>query len=123
MKDTTNTPTDPSLDQQISTLKAQIKDVSAGVPSVHDWSAINVLTMSGGVLAFGLVVLLIAAFLIRGGKSAESILRVFGTITIIVAAVFLIVAGYSDRQISPVIGLLGTIAGYLLGKDANAREH
>jgi hypothetical protein len=27
------------------------------------------------------------------------------------------VAGYSDQQIAPAMGLLGTIVGYLLGKD------
>jgi hypothetical protein len=29
---------------------------------------------------------------------------------------FLITAGYTSDQIAPMIGLLGTIAGYLLGK-------
>ena len=33
--------------------------------------------------------------------------------------VFLIVAGYTEKQIAPVIGLLGTIAGYLLGKSSS----
>jgi hypothetical protein len=120
--DTTNDVPEPSLEQQIATVKAQIKNASTGVPSVNDWTATNALTISGGVLVFGLVVLLVAAHLIRNGKSADSILKIFGTITIIIAAVFLIVAGYSDRQISPVIGLLGTIAGYLLGKESNKRE-
>jgi biopolymer transport protein ExbB/TolQ len=32
-------------------------------------------------------------------------------------AVFLVVAGYTDTQIAPVMGLLGTVAGYLLGKE------
>ena len=39
-----------------------------------------------------------------------------------VFAIFLVVAGYSDQQIAPVIGLLGTIAGYLLGKESGRTE-
>jgi hypothetical protein len=42
----------------------------------------------------------------------------FGTILIITTSVFLVVAGYSSNQIAPVTGLLGTLAGYLLGKGA-----
>jgi len=82
------------------------------------WSTSNAMTMSSSILGFGVFVILIAAFLIRSGKSAESILRVFGTILIIVTSLFLVVAGYGNEQITPVIGLLGTIAGYLLGKES-----
>lgn len=35
---------------------------------------------------------------------------------IVTATLFLITAGFSNDQIAPAIGLLGTIAGYLLGK-------
>jgi hypothetical protein len=49
-----------------------------------------------------------------------SALRALATILIITFAVFLIVAGYSDQQIAPAFGLLGTLAGYLLGKDATS---
>jgi uncharacterized membrane protein len=55
--------------------------------------------------------------LIRSGIKTEAVLRIFGTILIIMLAVFLVVAGYTDTQIAPVMGLLGTIAGYLLGKE------
>jgi hypothetical protein len=85
------------------------------------WSTRNAMTMSAALLVFGVVVLLLATYLITTGKSAEAVLRIFGTILIIVIAVFLVVAGYSDTQIAPVMGLLGTIAGYLLGKQST--EH
>ena len=55
-------------------------------------------------------------FLLVRKKSAEAILRTFGVTLIITAAVFLVVAGYTEAQIAPVIGLLGAIAGYLLGR-------
>jgi hypothetical protein len=82
------------------------------------WSTSNAMTMSSAVLGFGIFVILIAAFLVRSGKSAESVLRIFGTILIIIASLFLVVAGYDSQQIAPVMGLLGTIAGYLLGKES-----
>ena len=46
------------------------------------------------------------------------ILRTYGTVLVLILAVILIVAGYSNDQITPVIGLLGTIVGYLLGKES-----
>lgn len=74
------------------------------------------LWLSGMILGFSLVVILVISHLIKAGSNYESLLKIFGTILIIVASVFLIVAGYSEKQVSPVIGLLGTIAGYILGK-------
>jgi hypothetical protein len=44
------------------------------------------------------------------------VLRVLGTILILVFALFLVLAGCDDKQIAPVLGLLGTVAGYLLGR-------
>lgn len=74
------------------------------------------LFLSGMILVFSLFVIWVISRLIKAGFDSESLLKLFGTILIIVSAVFLIVAGYSDKQISPVVGLLGTIAGYILGK-------
>ena len=47
----------------------------------------------------------------------EGVLRIFGIPLIIVTAVLLVVVGFGEKQISPVIGLLGTVAGYLLGRN------
>ena len=74
------------------------------------------------LLSFGFLVVSVVAYLIKQGKDSEVLLRSFGTILIIISAVFLIVAGYSEKQIAPVIGLLGTIAGYLLGKSSSRKE-
>lgn len=41
-----------------------------------------------------------------------------GLTLVVTAGLFLITAGYSETQIAPMMGLLGTIAGYLLGKEA-----
>lgn len=42
-------------------------------------------------------------------------LKSFGLVLVIVGALVLVAAGYSVQQISPAMGLLGAIAGYLLG--------
>ncbi|WP_157779336.1 hypothetical protein [Burkholderia thailandensis] len=84
------------------------------------WSVENAMTISAVVLAFGLVTIGIAAWLILRRIPHNAVLRVLGTVLILVFAVFLVVAGYSDKQIASVLGLLGTVAGYLLGKSENS---
>lgn len=87
------------------------------------WTTQNAMTMSSVVLVFGLVVIVICAALMRASRpTAEAVLRVFGTVLIITGALFLVVAGYDDKQMAPVMGLLGTLAGYLLGKAPAAGE-
>jgi uncharacterized membrane protein HdeD (DUF308 family) len=87
------------------------------------WTNQNAMTMSAVVLLFGVVVIAICAALMRDSRpSAEAVLRVFGTVLIIVGALFLVVAGYTDKQMAPVMGLLGTLAGYLLGKTPSEKD-
>lgn len=75
--------------------------------------------LAGTVIGFGVFVLICITYLISKDKPIESLLRPFGTILIIIGALFLIVAGYSEKQIAPVIGLLGTVAGYILGRNSS----
>jgi len=100
----------------------QTASSSTGDQPTSWWSVTDAMTISSVVLIFGLLVLLMIALLIRSGKDTEAILRTFGTILIIVGAIFLVVAGYSTTQVAPVMGLLGTIAGYLLGKNNSKKE-
>jgi uncharacterized membrane protein YfcA len=81
----------------------------------QQWTPSLKLSFSFGILAFGLIVIVLMAYLLRKGHSATSLLRLFALPLIITSAVFLIVVGYTEKQIAPVLGLLGTIAGYLLG--------
>lgn len=69
------------------------------------------------VLIFGLLLTLLEIYLIKIKKiDAEDTIK-FITITLIITStLYLITAGYSNDQIAPAVGLLGTIAGYLLGK-------
>jgi hypothetical protein len=42
------------------------------------------------------------------------LIQAFALPLIVLSEVMLVIAGFSDAQIAPVIGLLGTISGYLL---------
>lgn len=113
-----------ALDRQLADNARQIEASAASQPvdppAKSWWRADEAMTISSVVLGFGVFVLLLAALLLRRTTiSADSILRVFGTVLIIVGAIFLVVAGYTEQQMGPVMGLLGTIAGYLLGKGSN----
>jgi hypothetical protein len=110
-----------ALDEQASALKESIGQhlSTAGDVGLQEGPGSNVLSVS--LLAFGLAVLILMTYLIGvKNKGGETLLRSFGITLIVTAAVFLVVAGYSQDQISPVIGLLGTVAGFLLGKSTEA---
>ncbi len=73
--------------------------------------------LSLGVLAFGIIVVLAQAFLISKRQEAlDNSLKYLSISLIIVGSLFLVTAGYGNSQIAPIIGLLGTVAGYLLGR-------
>jgi len=93
-------------------------EVSDGKGGTHPaaWTPELVCKLRLGLGLFAVLSFALVTFLIWQKRSAEQILRTFGILVIIFAAVFLVIAGYSDTQITPVIGLLGTIAGYLLGR-------
>jgi hypothetical protein len=73
--------------------------------------------LSMGVLVFGILLIVAEIYLVRNKSMCPDDTVKFVIITIIiVSTLFLITAGYDNDQIAPAIGLLGTIAGYLLGK-------
>src|SRR5450755_974532 len=80
------------------------------------WTPEIATKMSAGIFVFGILLFAMVSVLVWKNKSVDSLLRTFGILLIIVASVFLVIAGYSDQQIAPVMGLLGTIAGYLLSR-------
>lgn len=106
--------------QQLHDQEAQLEQSIAQTgptPAVPSWwSVTDAMTVSAVILGFGIFALALAAWMIRHERDSQVILRVFATIIIITLTVFLIVAGYSDQQIAPAVGLLGTIAGYLLAR-------
>jgi ABC-type xylose transport system permease subunit len=86
------------------------------------WSVNNAMTMCAVLLIFAFFVLSLTGYLMKHGQSGAVLLRVFGTVMVITMATFLVVAGYDDQQLGAPLGLLGTIVGYLLGKDASGQD-
>ena len=90
----------------------------------RSWTAIEVM-LCGAVLVFAVFVLILETIIIvksRTAWSPNSIIRMLGLTLILLMSVLLIAAGYSKDQTSPVMGLLGVIAGYLLGNNERATE-
>jgi hypothetical protein len=79
------------------------------------WDAPLIKFLTAEVLIFGIVVIIVMGILVLKHSSAGEVLRLFTVPMIIVAAVFLVVTGFSKDQITPVTALLGTLAGYILG--------
>ncbi|GGK79796.1 hypothetical protein ACD591_08265 [Rufibacter glacialis] len=72
------------------------------------------------VLGFGVIMMGLLVHVIKCSHiEKENIVRVLMVTLIIISTLFLITAGYSNDQIAPAIGLLGTVAGYLLGKSSS----
>lgn len=65
------------------------------------------------IVIFGLLLASLVAWL--GTKRIIQPSKLIALTLIVTAALLLIVLGYTDEQMSPVIGLLGTVAGYMLG--------
>lgn len=66
------------------------------------------------VLAISMAVLLCAMAAI--GKLTEMFIQSFIVIMAIFAALFLMVAGYDEKQVAPVFGILGSVLGYVFGR-------
>jgi hypothetical protein len=77
-----------------------------------------------GILVFGFLVIglqVLVMLRLKKGWGTQSI-RVVGLTLVLTSGLFLIVTGYSQEQIAPMIGLLGTITGFLLGKTTSPNE-
>ena len=75
------------------------------------------------ILFFAALVCIAEVIMFLFGKiNSSQIIKLLIITLIIFAVLFLIASGYSTEQISPAFGLLGTIAGYLLGKSSNETE-
>jgi hypothetical protein len=94
---------------------------STAVPDEPSWlSYHDAMLISMGVLVFGLAVILISAAKMKKDATPNHVLQLFGMLTTIVLAVFLITTGYTGDQIAPVVGLLGTLAGYMVGRGVSS---
>ena len=80
------------------------------------WTTQSAFSMSLVVLAYGAITLSSVMWACRNRQVDARESRLIMLTMIITTALFLVVAGYSDQQTAPVMGLLGTIVGYILGK-------
>lgn len=88
------------------------------------WSQELVRFLALSVLGFSCLALVVAAMLLwRARATAQHVLRVTGIVSILGFSALLLVVGYDNQQLTPIIGLFGAIAGYLLGKDSSAPSH
>lgn len=79
--------------------------------------------LSFGVLFFGIVVVMAQGFIInKREEPLNQSLKYLSVTLIIVGSLFLVTAGYGNSQIAPIIGLLGTVAGYLLGRTQSEKS-
>lgn len=76
------------------------------------------LYLSLGILLFTLVLVgVVAAVTFKKDQGwGATTTKLFIIVVVIGASLFLLTAGYSQAQMTPIIGLLGTIVGYVLGK-------
>ncbi|MEA3186792.1 MAG: hypothetical protein QOD99_622 [Chthoniobacter sp.] len=79
------------------------------------WSPNLVLSLTGCLVFIGAAAVIAIAIVAKKETNRLAVIRLVGIILIMVIAAVLVVGGFSDRQIATVIGLLGTIAGYLAG--------
>jgi predicted PurR-regulated permease PerM len=70
------------------------------------------------IVLFGLIMTFLFLIHVRriDSRRTEDVARPIIVITLIVGTLILITAGYNNEQIAPAFGLLGTIAGYILGR-------
>ncbi len=75
--------------------------------------------LSVQVIGFGVFVLVLEyRLMMRGKYTASEILRILAVTLILVGSLFVVTAGFDSIQIGPIMGLFGTVAGYLLGRGA-----
>src|SRR4051812_40403855 len=56
-------------------------------------------------------------FLLRAKRAnPDDVLRTFAVTLVIIGSLFAMTAGFSSAQIAPIVGLFGTIIGYITGR-------
>jgi len=96
--------------EQVTPADAIARVQAGGLHTVSE----NVLTLA--IFIFGFVALFVLYLLARNEKASPFVLRIY-VITILIFGSLLVVANaYTTNQLAPVMGLFGTIAGYVLGR-------
>lgn len=80
--------------------------------------------LAGLTILLGVAALVLVSWLFRKHiqDKTDEFVKLFAFVIVSFAAIFLIVAGYADSQVAPAYSLLGTIIGYVFGRDSAARN-
>lgn len=110
---------DSTIQSEMYAIPEKVKSTDA-LNDVPDTITDFELLLALAILIFGLCVLCIELYLIKNKQiESEDAVRIVTMTLIIIGALFLVAAGYNNNQIAPPLGLLGTMAGYILGKATN----
>jgi len=94
-----------------------------GKSSTVGWLSSFEFWMSFSVLSFGMLVFLVEIALIKLTKfKPEQTIKLLAVTLIVISTLFIITAGFDSEQIAPAMGLFGTIAGYMLGRNSGKHE-
>jgi len=107
-----------SLNQRSPSPKS-LKDLAADLRFYKNSS----IYIAGGLMLCGLILMvsiLIFLYNIKQGFGNYAF-QILGLIIVVNAALFVVVTGYDKDQITPIIGLLGTIVGFIFGSNLNTR--
>ncbi|WP_225205819.1 hypothetical protein [Novosphingobium huizhouense] len=117
-----------ALDQQTAQADTAKKSVDLATTALAEhqtrdeqWQA-QAPYIASAILLYGLAITGISVWLVNRGRDSDEVLRLVAVLSAVILAAFLLVAGYDDKQMTPVMGLLGTIVGYLLGKEQGVRQ-
>jgi len=109
---------------QPAPLGSEIKRTQAPASSSaaqQPWSPELIKFLCVSVLLFiSMALVLATVLLLKNRASSTAAIKIFGVLTIVGMSALLVIAAYSSAQLTPIIGLFGAIAGYLLGKDNGA---
>jgi uncharacterized membrane protein len=80
--------------------------------------------LAGLTIFLGVSALVLVSWLFRKHlqEKTDEFVKLFAFVIVSFAAIFLIVAGYADSQVAPAYSLLGTIIGYVFGRDSAVRR-
>jgi hypothetical protein len=107
----------------LNSAQAALDGARGAAHTVQPWTPDLVRFLSVSILGFSVVALImVTALLWRSERTPQEVLRIFGIMAIIGVSALLLVAGYSNDQLTPIVGLFGAIAGYLLGKDPATKK-
>jgi hypothetical protein len=87
----------------------------------HDLAS-KMIQLTWGILGFALLLVVFIGVISLKKPTGwdRELTRILTVILVIIAGLVLITAGYTDQQVAPMFGLLGTLVGYILGRSTSS---